>query len=171
MPKLSAGILLYRQTNGVEVFLVHPGGPFWAKKDAGTWSIPKGEYTEDEDPKMAAVREFAEEVGQPLPEGGRWLELQSVQYGNKNVMAWAVERAMQIETIQSNQFTMEWPPKSGQQQSFPEIDRAGWFSLEEALSKLVKGQTPFIEQLAIILKVPIKATLETKTTEDQLSLF
>jgi predicted NUDIX family NTP pyrophosphohydrolase len=170
MPKLSAGILLYRQTNRIEVFLVHPGGPFWAKKDVGTWSIPKGEYTEDEEPRVAAAREFTEEVGKPIPKG-EWLELHSVKYGNKNVIAWAVEGDMRIETIQSNQFTMEWPPKSGQQQSFPEVDKADWFSLEEALLKLVKGQAPFIEQLAVILKVPIEVTTETETLEDQLRLF
>lgn len=146
MPKLSAGILLYRTGARTEVFLVHPGGPFWAKKDAGAWSIPKGEYTVGDDPQQAAKREFTEETGFPAP-SGNYTELGEVKYGNKQVTAWAVEGDAPANQVKSNLFSMEWPPKSSSRQQFPEVDRAGWFSLNMAKEKLVSGQVAFIDRL------------------------
>jgi len=147
MPKRSAGILLYRRRAGaLEVFLVHPGGPFWAKKDAGAWSIPKGEYVESEDPLAVARREFAEETGARLE--GECLPLgEVVQPGRKIVTAFALQGDLDPETLQSNMFELEWPPKSGRRAVFPEIDRAQWFSLAEAEQKILAGQRPFIERL------------------------
>jgi predicted NUDIX family NTP pyrophosphohydrolase len=148
MKKLSAGILLYRKEGGqVEVLLAHPGGPFYAKKDDGVWSIPKGEYDENEEAFKAAKREFEEEIGQPAPEGD-YLEIGEAKLSAKTIKAWAVEGNLDISTVSSNMFEMEWPPKSGKKQEFPEIDRAGWFSLEQALEKISAGQTVFIERLA-----------------------
>ncbi len=148
MAKLSAGLLVYRvKDKTVEVFLVHPGGPFWAKKDGGAWSIPKGEYTSEENPLEAAKREFKEETGFEPP-AGKMMELQPIkQPSGKVVIAWAVEGDFDAGKINSNTFSMEWPPKSGKQQEFPEVDRAEWFSLEEAKAKILKGQAGFIEQL------------------------
>ena len=148
MAKLSAGLLVYRvRDKTVEVFLVHPGGPFWAKKDEGAWSIPKGEYTEEENPLEAAKREFKEETGFDPP-AGKMMELKPIkQPSGKIVSVWAVEGDFDAAKIKSNLFSMEWPPKSGKQQEFPEVDRAGWFSLEEAKAKIFKGQVGFIEQL------------------------
>jgi predicted NUDIX family NTP pyrophosphohydrolase len=149
MAKQSAGILLYRTKNSiVEVLLVHPGGPFWAKKDQGAWSIPKGEFTDSEEPLVAAKREFREELGQPAPKG-TYIELgQAKQSGGKVVFAWAYESDLNISSIHSNTFTMEWPPRSGKQQEFPEVDKAAWVSLDQAAQKLVKGQVPLLETLA-----------------------
>lgn len=145
--KLSAGLLVYRiRDDQVEVLLAHPGGPFWEKKDLGAWSIPKGEYDEDKDPIKAAKREFTEEIGQ-LPPGGKLLELGTTKRNNKQIMAWAVEGDLDASSIKSITFSMEWPPKSANIQEFPEIDRAGWFSLSEAARKLSPGQVPFIERL------------------------
>ena len=151
MPRTSAGLLLYRRTPGwIEVFLVHPGGPFWAKKDAGAWSIPKGEYVPGEDPLDAARREFAEETG--IVPDGELVELGVVkQAGGKIVTAWAFEGDCDAAAIRSNTFTMEWPPKSGRQQEFPEVDRAEWFDLETAAGKILKGQLPFPGRLAEVL--------------------
>jgi len=151
MPKTSAGLLMYRRRRGgVEVFLVHPGGPFWAKKDAGAWSIPKGEYAAGDDPLEAARREFEEETGM-APEG-EFAELGSVkQAGGKTVTAWAFEGDCDPEAIRSNTFTMEWPPKSGRQQEFPEVDRAGWFDLRTAEEKILKGQLGFLRRLGELL--------------------
>lgn len=151
MPKLSAGLLMYRRRpGGVEVFLVHPGGPFWAKKDAGAWSIPKGEYVAGEDPLEASRREFEEETG-TVPEG-EFCELGSVkQAGGKTVTAWAFEGDCDPGTIRSNTFTMEWPPNSGRQQEFPEVDRAGWFDLQTAEEKILKGQLGFLRRLEELL--------------------
>ena len=148
MPTTSAGILLYRRgPRGIEVFLVHPGGPFWAKKDAGAWSIPKGEYVEGEDPLTAAKREFTEETG--ITVDGAFAPLEPVkQPGGKIVHAWASEGDGDASTISSNSFTMEWPPKSGRHSAFPEVDRAAWFTIAESKEKLVKGQLSFIEQLS-----------------------
>lgn len=147
MPKLSAGILLHRKgSSGAEVFLVHPGGPFWAKKDIGSWSVPKGEYTEAEDPLVAAKREFFEETGLALPKG-ELCELGDVKYSNKIVKVWALEGSLDARRITSNTFTMEWPPKTGRKQEFPEVDRAGWYPLAAAKEKLVKGQVPLIAML------------------------
>jgi predicted NUDIX family NTP pyrophosphohydrolase len=151
MPKRSAGLLMYRcREEGVEVLLVHPGGPFWAKKDLGAWSIPKGQYTPEEDPLAAARREFEEETG--FPSEGKFLELQEVvQKGGKHVKAWGFEGDCDPEALKSNTFTMEWPPKSGKQEEFPEIDRAGWFTLMEAKQKILHSQLPLLEELEDIL--------------------
>ncbi|HEX8829683.1 MAG TPA: NUDIX domain-containing protein [Longimicrobium sp.] len=148
MPKTSAGLLMYRRRpGGVEVFLVHPGGPFWAKKDAGAWSIPKGEFVAGEDPFGAARREFAEETG--IVPGGEFVELGVVkQAGGKIVTAWAFEGDCDPAAIRSNTFMMEWPPRSGRQKEFPEVDRAEWFGLETAAEKILKGQLPFLRRLA-----------------------
>ena len=146
--KQSAGILLYREREGsYEVFLVHPGGPFWAKKDLGAWSIPKGEFSSDEQPLAAALREFEEEVGF-RPEGP-FTELPSVrQAAGKTVLCWLAEGDLDPEKLRSNTFTMEWPPRSGRVQEFPEVDRAAWFGLEEAKVKINTAQSAFLASLA-----------------------
>jgi predicted NUDIX family NTP pyrophosphohydrolase len=145
--KLSAGILLYRKREtGIEVLIVHPGGPFWAKKDDGAWSIPKGEYLEGEDPISVAKREFYEETGSAVT--GPCLELAPAkQPGGKVIRAWAVEGDLDAESIRSNSFSMEWPPKSGRVRDFPEIDRALWCGLTVARQKLLPGQRVFLEGL------------------------
>jgi predicted NUDIX family NTP pyrophosphohydrolase len=141
----SAGIVLYR--NALEVLLVHPGGPFFAKKDAGVWSIPKGEYEDGDDPLACALREFEEELGTPL-EADAPIELGTiVQRGGKQVVAWAVAGDLDPSTARSNTFTMEWPPRSGRQQEFPEVDRAEWFSVQEAREKLVPAQVELVDRL------------------------
>jgi predicted NUDIX family NTP pyrophosphohydrolase len=152
MGKTSAGLLMYRRRNEtLEVFLVHPGGPFWSKKDRGAWSIPKGEYRPDEDPLAAAQREFTEETG-VQPDEPSFIALASAtQSGGKVIRAWAFEGDADPATIVSNTFSMEWPPRSGQQQTFPEVDRAAWFSIEEATQRILKGQTPFLVELQRIL--------------------
>jgi predicted NUDIX family NTP pyrophosphohydrolase len=154
MAKLSAGLLVYRvKEKNVEVFLVHPGGPFWAKKDEGAWSVPKGEYTAQEDPLEAAKREFKEETGFDPP-AGKFIPLQPIkQPSGKVVSVWAVEGDFDAGKIKSNTFSMEWPPKSGRQQEFPEVDRAGWFSLEEAKAKILKGQKGFLAELSALLQL------------------
>lgn len=147
--RLSAGLLLFRRAadGTLEVFLAHPGGPFWARKDAGAWSIPKGEHDPAEQPWDAAAREFAEEIGVAAPPGRR-LDLGEVrQPGGKRVTAYAVEADLRIDAVRSNLFEMEWPPRSGALQSFPEVDRAEWFALDEARVKLLKGQAPFLDRL------------------------
>jgi predicted NUDIX family NTP pyrophosphohydrolase len=150
MPKESAGLLLFRRRGGVEVFLVHPGGPFWAKKDAHAWSIPKGEPARGEDPQQAALREFAEETG--LSIAGELIALApQKQPGGKTVRAWAVEADCDPAAVRSNLFEMEWPPRSGRKQEFPEIDRAAWFPLAEARGKIHKGQTALLDELARLL--------------------
>ncbi len=148
MPKTSAGILLYRRREGLlEVFLVHPGGPYWARKDDGAWSIPKGEFSPGEDPLEAARREFEEETGSPCH--GDFVPLGAVrQPGGKIVHAWAVLGDADADSIRSNTFEIEWPPRSGRCQRFPEIDRAGWFTLEQAEKKILKGQRELLGQLA-----------------------
>lgn len=148
MARESAGVLLYRMgQNGLEVLLVHPGGPFWAKKDLGAWSIPKGEIEPGEDPLATALREFREETGQEPPASLR--PLGSVrQQGGKIVHAWAAEADLDPASIRSGTFLLEWPPKSGRRSEFPEIDRAEWFPLAEARRKILKGQIPFLEALA-----------------------
>ena len=145
--KNSAGILLHRlRGSGIEVFLVHPGGPFWAKKDAGAWSIPKGEFEAGEDPLEAAKREFKEETGFAVE--GNFIELTPVkQPGGKVVYAWAVMGDCEAESIKSNTFSLEWPPRSGKRKEFPEVDRAGWFTPEVAREKILKGQLNFLEEL------------------------
>jgi predicted NUDIX family NTP pyrophosphohydrolase len=149
VPRRSAGILLYRQTgDAVEVLLVHPGGPLWARRDTGAWSIPKGEYAEDEDPQACALREFEEETGTALPPGDL-IELGEVkQKGGKVVTAWAAEGDIDADAVESNTFTMQWPPHSGRTAEFPEIDRAGWFGLDAAREKLIPAQAAFVERLA-----------------------
>jgi predicted NUDIX family NTP pyrophosphohydrolase len=144
----SAGILLYRSGEaGVEVLIVHPGGPFWKRKDAGAWSIPKGEYDGDEDARACALREFEEETGGAPPEG-ELLELGEVRQKNgKRVTAWAAEGDLDPQTVRSNTFTMEWPPRSGRTQEFPEIDRAGWFAADEAREKLNPAQAALVDRL------------------------
>jgi len=145
MAKKSAGILMYRFLEGkLEIFLVHPGGPIWKNKDQGAWSIPKGEF-EDEDPLQAAKREFFEETGMSVE--GEFKALTPVtQKNGKRVYAWATEGNVDPEKIKSNEFEMEWPPKSGKLQEFPEVDRAEWFGLEEALLKINSGQAEFIRE-------------------------
>jgi predicted NUDIX family NTP pyrophosphohydrolase len=148
MPKRSAGVLLFRRVGGqTEVLLAHPGGPFWKNKDDGAWSIPKGEYADDEDPLAAAKREFAEETG--LTPSGDFVPLGEVrQPGGKVVSAWAVEGDFDTKLLRSNTFSMPWPPGSGKLQEFPEIDRAGWFALEIARRKILKGQAEVLDRLA-----------------------
>jgi predicted NUDIX family NTP pyrophosphohydrolase len=147
MAKRSAGILMYRRGGpGVEVLLVHPGGPFWAKKDLGAWSIPKGEYSPDEEPLAVAMREFEEETG-ARPSGDLLPLGESVQPGRKIVTAWAVEGDFDIGALKSNLFELEWPPKSGRKASFPEVDRAEWFSIEAARKKILRGQSDFLDRL------------------------
>ena len=147
MSKQSAGILPYRHIQGrLEVFLVHPGGPFWARKDAGAWSIAKGLFGDDEDPLAAAKREFREETG--FEPAGEMIALEPVrQPGGKLVHAWAMEGDFDPSLLRSNMFSMEWPRGSGQQREFPEVDRGAWFSLEEAGRKILPGQAPFLGQL------------------------
>lgn len=145
--KKSAGLLLYRDAVGrLEVLLVHPGGPFWAKKDAGAWSIPKGEIGEGEDPLAAAKREFEEETGTRPP--GEAIALPPRrQAGGKLVHAWAVRGDLDPAALKSTTFTLEWPPRSGRRQEFPEVDRAAWFTLDEARGKILKSQAPFLDDL------------------------
>ena len=151
MVKLSAGLLVYRlRAEGYEVFLVHPGGPFWRNRDVGAWSIPKGEVTAGEEPLAAARRELAEETG--FAAAPPWLHLKPVrQLGGKTVLAWAAAGDFDAAAIASNTFDMEWPPRSGRMQSFPEVDRAAWFSLTEARQKILAGQVPLLEQLEKLL--------------------
>jgi predicted NUDIX family NTP pyrophosphohydrolase len=152
MARQSAGILLYRMRGaGPEVLLVHPGGPFWARRDAGAWSIPKGEYADGDDPIATARREFEEETGSPLPPGDL-IELDSItQKGGKVVSAWAAEGDLDADAIQSNTFRMEWPPRSGRWATFPEVDRAGWFDVETAREKLIPAQAEFLDRLLVAL--------------------
>ena len=149
MPKRSAGILLFKRESGaLRVLLVHPGGPFWQKRDRGSWSIPKGEYVEGEDACAVALREFQEETGVSAP-AGDLIPLGEVrQRGGKVVTAWALEGDIDPEKIVSNTFEMVWPPKSGRHQTYPEIDRAAWFTLTEAREKILDGQRPLLERLA-----------------------
>jgi predicted NUDIX family NTP pyrophosphohydrolase len=151
MANRSAGILLYRRApTGLEVFLVHPGGPLWAKKDAASWSIPKGLYADDEDPLTAAKREFREET--TFDVDGDFIGLESVtQAGGKVVHAWALEGDCDATKIVSNNFTMEWPPRSGRQAEFPEVDRAEWFSIEKAREKINTGQANLLDQLTALV--------------------
>ena len=152
MGKKSAGLIMVRYRDSEpEVFLVHPGGPFWVKKNEGAWSIPKGEYADEEDPFTAAKREFREETGQEA--GGPFIPLSPLkQPGGKIISAWAFEGDCPAESIKSNTFTMEWPPRSGKQAEFPEVDLAAWFSIHQAQKMLLKGQVGFIEQLGSLLK-------------------
>jgi predicted NUDIX family NTP pyrophosphohydrolase len=147
MPKLSAGLLMYRRSHdGIEVFLVHPGGPFWAKKDLGAWSIPKGEYTEGELPLQAAKREFHEETGFEV--NGEPFELGTIkQNSGKLVSVWAIEGDCDPASLVSNTCEIEWPPRTGRKIEIPEVDRGAWFSLEAARERLVKSQSPALDLL------------------------
>ena len=153
MPKLSAGLLLYRVVDGeLEVLIGHPGGPFWARKDDGAWSIPKGEYTEDDDPWAVAQREFSEELGKRAPEGPR-IDLEPVkQPSGKVITAFAVRGDLDLEGTFSNTFELEWPKGSGKVREFPEMDRVGWFPVAQARSKLLKGQRPLLDRLVSVLE-------------------
>jgi predicted NUDIX family NTP pyrophosphohydrolase len=144
----SAGIMLHRGVGaGLEVLLVHPGGPLWTKRDGGVWSIPKGEYDDDEDALAAARREFAEELGSPPPDAEP-LELGEIrQKSGKRVVAWALAGDLDADRIESNTFTMQWPPRSGRMQEFPEVDRAAWFTVPEAREKLNPAQVQLLERL------------------------
>jgi predicted NUDIX family NTP pyrophosphohydrolase len=170
--KHSAGILLYRNTpHGYEVLIVHPGGPFWAKRDLGAWSIPKGEFDESEPPLQAAVREFTEEIG-ALPPQGDYRHLGDFkQSTGKIVHGFALKSDFNLEQFKSNMFRMEWPPKSGKQQEFPENDKAAWVSLAVAKQKLVKGQVPILEALAAVLGIAIADTPIPTQESGQTSLF
>jgi predicted NUDIX family NTP pyrophosphohydrolase len=148
MAKRSAGILMYRRSSrGIELLLAHPGGPFWARKDRGAWSIPKGEYDDSEDALIAAKREFTEELGSALP-ARPFLDLGAIKQPSRKVItAFAVEGDFDPATLVSNHFELEWPPKSGRKQSFAEIDSAQWFSPSEAREKIQPGQVEFIDRL------------------------
>lgn len=149
MSKLSAGILLYRQQpdSTIQVFIVHPGGPFWARKDDGAWSIAKGEYAYGDDPWTTALREFEEEVGVPAPGGPRMHLGEVKQSGGKTVSCFAVRGDLSIEQVRSNTFEIEWPRGSGNVGTFPEVDRVGWFTVADARRKLLKGQVAFLDRL------------------------
>ena len=148
MPPLSAGLLLHRTRDGIrEVLLAHPGGPFWARRDDGAWSIPKGEVDEGEDPYAAAQREFAEELG-AMPPDGKPLALGEVRLkSRKRVVAWALEGDFEPSRLVSMTFEVQWPPRSGQMQTYPEVDRVAWFDLDTARAKLNEGQRPLLDAL------------------------
>jgi predicted NUDIX family NTP pyrophosphohydrolase len=148
----SAGLLLYRRrAGGIEVFLAHPGGPLWKNRDAGAWSIPKGEFADGEDRLAAARREFEEETGAALD--GRFSALAPItQRNGKVVHAWAIERDLDLEGLASNTFEMEWPPRSGRMQAFPEMDRYGWFALDEARTKINESQRQLLDALESLLR-------------------
>ena len=155
MPKLSAGLLPYRHHGDqVEVFIVHPGGPFWAHKDAGAWSIAKGEYEPDEDPLAAARREFTEEVGIPAPDGHVSPLGEIKQPSGKRITVFAVEADFEVATVRSNTFTLEWPRRSGRQQEFPEVDDGRWMGIPDAQRALVGGQVGFLDRLLAITERP-----------------
>ena len=158
MPKRSAGILLYRVRDGaVEVLLVHPGGPFWATRDLGAWTIPKGEYEPGEEPLAAALREFREETGHEPPAEDGLLELGTVrQRSGKVITAWAAAGDLDPAAITGGSFTMEWPPRSGRRQEFPEVDRAGWFDPDTARQKLLAAQAELVDRL--LAKMPGRAS-------------
>lgn len=151
MASQSAGILLYRiKDNNLELFLVHPGGPFWQKKDLGAWSIPKGEFSDNEDPFAAAKREFEEETGMAL--SGNFTELTPVkQKAGKLIYTWAMQGDIDPATISSNCFSMEWPPQSGKWKKFPEVDKAEWFEVDEAKQKINPAQATLIDELLNII--------------------
>ncbi|HZU79307.1 MAG TPA: NUDIX domain-containing protein [Acidimicrobiales bacterium] len=153
MPKRSAGLLLYRGADpaSCQVLLVHPGGPFWARRDLGAWTVPKGEYGPEEDPLAAAEREFAEETGIAAPGGPRHDLGELRQRGGKLTRLWAVAGDLDVALVRSNSFTMQWPPRSGETAEFPEVDRAGWFVLAEARQRLLASLEPFLDRLVTVL--------------------
>lgn len=149
-PRRSAGLVLFRGAGAdFEVLLVHPGGPAWARRDLGAWSIPKGEYGDGEDPLGATRREFEEELGSPPPEGPTFDLGEIRQKSGKLVRAWALAGDLDADAVHSNTFAMQWPPKSGQMQEFPEVDRAGWFALDQAREKLNPAQVPLLDRLEL----------------------
>ncbi|HET9706357.1 MAG TPA: NUDIX domain-containing protein [Vicinamibacterales bacterium] len=153
MPKQAAGVLLYRlaAAGRLEVLLAHPGGPLWARKDLGAWTIPKGQFGDDEAPLAAARREFEEEMGSP-PGADQFLELGTIkQPAGKIVHAFAARGDFDTATVKSNLFSMEWPPKSGRRAEFPEVDRAAWYPIDEARRKILKGQAPFLDRLLALV--------------------
>ena len=152
MARQSAGLLVYKRAkSGHQIFLVHPGGPFWAKKDRGAWSIPKGEFAEGEEALAAACREFREEVGQDV--AGPFVALTPRrQPSRKMIHAWAVEGEVDAEALVSNEFELEWPPRSGRMQRFPEVDAGAWFAFDEAKGRIQPGQLPILEELAQLLE-------------------
>ena len=152
MARTSAGILLYRRRpDGPEVLLGHMGGPFWARKDDGAWSIPKGEHDADEDPLAVAHREFEEELGSPVP-SEHLVPLGTVRVTSAKVLTvWAVEGDLDASATRSNTFELEWPPRSGRRQTYPEVDRAGWFGLDDARRKLLPAQAPFLDRIVAAL--------------------
>jgi predicted NUDIX family NTP pyrophosphohydrolase len=166
MPKLSAGLVLFRWSGStLEVFLVHPGGPFWQKKDWGAWSIPKGEYEEGQDPLEVAYREFEEETGMRA-ETRNPIPLDDIkQPSGKIISAWAIEQDCSSKSIRSNSFSMEWPPRSGKIQEFPEIDRAEWFVIDEGRQRLTKGQVGFLDRLAGKLNYSLNPDYEHGNTK------
>jgi predicted NUDIX family NTP pyrophosphohydrolase len=157
MPKRSAGILLYRRPHEggerLEVLLVHPGGPFWARRDEGAWSLPKGEHDDGEDAQACALRELAEETGSDLGlDPDRLVALGEVRLrSGKRVTAWAAEGDLDADAVVSNTFELEWPPRSGRRQTYPEVDRAGWFGLDDARRKLLPAQAPFLDRIVAAL--------------------
>ena len=152
MPRRSAGVLVYRSgETGVEVLLAHPGGPLFARKDDGHWAVPKGEHGPEEDALAAAHREFAEELGQPAPAGQAVPLGEARQRSGKVNEVWAVEGDLAVGEVRSNLFSMQWPPRSGRYQEFPEIDRAQWFALAQARTKLFPAQLPFLDRLEALL--------------------
>jgi predicted NUDIX family NTP pyrophosphohydrolase len=168
MPKHSAGILLYRKSaGGYEALIVHPGGPFWARKDLGAWSVPKGEFDAGEDLLAAAKREFAEEIGAPAPDGEYQFVGEFKVTSGKVIHVYALESDFNLEQFQSNMFEMEWPPKSGLRQEFPEVDKAAWTPLALARGKVVKGQVAVIDALAARLG----QTLDASDMQPQTGLF
>jgi predicted NUDIX family NTP pyrophosphohydrolase len=150
VPRRSAGILLYRRTPGLQVLLGHMGGPFWARRDEGAWSIPKGEHDDGEEALDAARREFAEELGSPVP-STELVPLGELRAGSKRLTVWAAEGDLDADAVVSGTFPLEWPPRSGRVQHFPEVDRAAWFGLDEARTKLVTGQVPYLDRLEALL--------------------
>lgn len=153
MPRRSAGLFVYRRRGGaVEVLLVHPGGPYWARRDDGAWSLPKGEYGEGDDPLAVATREFREELGVAPPKEEPAFLGEVRQRGGKRVRAWALEGDVAVADIRSNTFSMEWPPGSGVLRDFPEVDRAAWFDLDAARRKLVSGQVELVDRLRSLLE-------------------
>jgi predicted NUDIX family NTP pyrophosphohydrolase len=171
MKKRSAGIIVYRKTpDSIDVMLAHMGSPWWAKKDVGSWTIPKGEINDGEDAFDTAKREFVEELSLPVPDG-EFIDLGAIeQHNNKTVQAWAIEADIDVSKIKSNTFKIEWPPKSGKEQEFPEIDRAGWFDLSTAAQKAVRGQAALFERLAEKLGISINKP-EVEPENKQASLF
>lgn len=173
MPKLSSGILLYRVNaeSVLEVLVVHPGGPFWAKKDDGAWSIPKGEYEPEDDPHAAALREFEEELGTAPPEE-KDIELGEVkQSSGKRLVVWAHTGDFDVSKLVSNTFELEWPPKSGKLTRYPEVDRAEWFPVAKARQKLLKGQIEFLDRLITRLEEQKVQISEGSAPPEQASLF